>query len=564
MHLLRHSSVAGGIAVLVAAVVTVESWQLAETHLAARTAARSMTQKQHEMRRLAALTPAPTAAQAAEILGDLAEAEGKLAALETAAWNRETTARLLATAATGPVSRAEAFFVLAEFVRHMRELAGRSGVVVGTTEQFGFSAYSHAGPENDLAAPVLRQCRITGYLLEALFGSHIQRLVAVQRAPPAQIKSGIAGAEMKDSGDGRARADYLAIDQRFSIGEPDMIGAMAFRLTFVSDTAALRGFLNRLAAGGIPVVVRTVEVELVRETPSARRAAAGSADPLEMIVRPASSRFTVTLEFCEINQPPAELSGQSATPPPQSPAAAPRLWAEPTAQRRGRGWVYELFTPPALYYDRQTASVRALPATASAPADATDAEIELQLVEVRRAPFRLQLVGYAGDPGDLRGIFVQPGSSETLILRGGERIAAQGLRVEKIDLACPGTGAGDDATADVVARAIVQDEFAGEDVTLSNREPCLAGAPVGVFTSRKTPGFRRELREGESVGLNGWCYCVTHIDLQPAQVAIACLLPGATEPRNRILAATPTIPAVAQRFSRTAPAGDGATPTRVP
>ena len=549
MRAIFHSPVLGGVAILATAVVVAEGWLLLEAHGALRTAALEMARGEREWRRLAALTPAPTEEQAAAIATDLARAEGELEALQAAAWDRDATAGLLAAAIKAPESRAEAFFDLAEFVRRMRKLADGTGAIVAAGEQFGFSAYGHAGPETELIAPILRQRQIAGYLLESLFGSRIRQLLAVQRASPAQGKPGTAGAALNADGDARVRADLFEIDPGLSLRVPEMVETTAFRLTFLGHTAALRGFLNRLALGGIPVVVRSVEVEPARETAAPRQAVAASTDPLELIVRPAWSRFTVTVEFCDVKVGPVEAGRRSAPPSPPIPESARRRWPDPSAQRRGRGWVFDVFTPPALYYDRCAASVSAIPVAEIAPPDSADPEIDLKLLDVHRSPFRLQLVGYAGEPENLRGIFLQPATGETMILHGGERSAAQGLTVKRIDFARPGTGPKDDTSRDVVARAIVLDESTGEDVTLSDREPCLAGAPLGVFTSHKTPGFRRELREGESVALNGCNYCVTHIDLQPPQVVIACLMPGTTEPRLRTLAPSLATPAV----ERTAP-----------
>jgi hypothetical protein len=409
-------------------------------------------------------------------------------------------------------------------------------VSVRADEHFGFSAYSHAGPESNLIAPVLRQRQIAGYLLESLLTSRLRQLVGVQRARLPRVNGEAIAATQNEDGDLRAGGDVFEIDPRFSIREPGLIEATAFRVTFVGHTAALRGFLNRLAAGGIPVVVRSVEVEPVKETPLPRPAAPGGADPLALIVRPGWSRFAVTVEFCEIVLPRTHAGNTSVAPSSQSGATTADLWPDPPAQRRGRGWIYDVFTPPSLYRDSQAGRLSAVPTADAAPADPADAEGDLQLVEVRRGPFRLQLVGYAGGPENLRGIFVHASTGETMIGHGGERLTAHGLAVKRIDLCRPSTGREEgEATTDVVATATVQDESTGEDVVLTNREPCLAGAPLGLFTSRKTQGFRRELREGESVALNGVNYCIVHIELQPPQALIACITPGAIEPSLRTL-----------------------------
>lgn len=541
MRHLRHSPVLGGVALLVAAVVVAEGWLLAEARWTVRTAALTLARKQRECRKLAALTPAPTVTQATAIERDRERADMRLAALQGGAWNREAMVALLAAAAKTPVSRTDAFFDLADFVRRMRERAGRAGVSVRADEHFGFSAYGHAGPEPNLIARVLRQRQIAGYLLENLLTSRLRQLVAVQRARLAPVKGEGIAATQNEDGDLRAGGDVFEIDPRFSIREPGMIETTAFRVMFVGHTAALRGFLNRLAAGAIPVVVRSVEAEPVKETPLQRQVARGSADPLALIVRPAWSRFTVTVEFCEIILPPTQASNTPVASSAQSGATTADLWPDPPAQSRGRGWVYDVFTPPSLYCDSQAGRLSALPTGDAAPADPADTDIDLQLVEVRRGPFRLQLVGYAGGPENLCGIFVHSSTGETMIGHGGEHLTAPGLAVKRIDLCRPSTGREEgDATTDVVATATVQDESTGEEVVLTNRETCLAGAPLGLFTSRKTQGFRRELREGESVALNGVNYCVARIDLQPPQALIACMTTGAIEPSLHTL--TPSAP----------------------
>jgi hypothetical protein len=115
-----------------------------------------------------------------------------------------------------------------------------------------------------------------------------------------------------------------------------------------------------------------------------------------------------------------------------------------------------------------------------------------------------------------------------------------------------------------VATALVEDEATGDEVVLTDRGPCLAGSPLGLFASRTTPGFRRELKEGESVALNGASYCATHIDLQPPQVVIARILPGATEPRLITLMPARAPAAGEQMSPPTASEGTTQTPPRRP
>ena len=538
MRRLRLSPFIYGIAALVAAAVIAEGWLLIDGSRTAKTAALALARRQREWRRLAGLKPTPTTAQADIIEAYLARAGAKLAALDEGLSNRDPSAVEGATADPAAISRTDAFIDLAGFVRSMREMAGRAGVGVRVEEYFGFSAYAHEGPAPELIAPLLRQRRFAGYLLENLFASRPEQFVALQRARLPKGRRDAAVASQSGGANASAEADVFAIDSWLSIREPAVVETTAFRVTFAGYTAALRSFLNRLASGELPVVVRGVEVEPVKESSPRQHHPPGGVDSPAMIVRPARSRFSVTVEFCEVIPSPVPANGRSVTEAGRTGALTkPWPWAEPAAQRRGRGWVYDVFTPPSLYYDPRARLLSAIPAAEAARADPADAAPDLELLTVRRGPFRLQLVGYAGGADDRRGIFANINTGETVIGREGKRLAGQGLTVKSLSLRFPDAGSDESAaTGDPVATAIVTDESTDEEMVLTNREQCLAGAPVGLFMSRKTPGFRRELREGESITVNGVNYCIERIDLHPPQVVVVYAGPGEIEPRIRTFA----------------------------
>jgi len=535
MSRLRTRPLVFGFATLVAATVIAEGWLLIAGSRTASNAALTLARRQREWRRLTVLKPAPTAAQANIIETDLSCAEATLAALAGGLANRDSNAVEGATADPAGISRTDAFIDLAGYVRSMRELAGRAGVGVHAEEYFGFSAYAHEGPVPELIAPLLRQRRFAGYLLENLFASRPGQFVALQRAHLAQDHKGMASAGQAGGAHAPDEADVFRIEPGLSIRAPGVVESMAFRVMFTGYTAAMRSFLNRLASGELPVVVRGVEVEPVKESSPRQHHPASGLDALAMLVRPARSHFSVTVEFCEIISSPVPASGRPVAATGSTGALTqPCRWTEPAAQKRGRGWVYDVFTPPSLYYDARARLLSAIPAAEAARTDPTEAAPDLELLTVRRGPFRLQLVGYAGAADDRRGIFANIDTGETVIGREGGRLAGQGLTLKSLSLKCPDAGTGESAvTGDLVATAIVTDELTHEDLVLTTREQCRAGAPVGLFTSRKTPGFRRELREGESITVNGVNYYVERIDLQPPQVVVGSTGPGESEPRIR-------------------------------
>jgi hypothetical protein len=504
------------LAVLFTAAVLAAGWYLHGSWRTAQAANLSLAQKHRECRRLTTLDPPATAAQAAAIEADLARAERSLAALQEELKN--ATPGAFRTEAVGaPASRTDAFFDLTGFVKDMRAQAERAGVNLRSEEQFGFAAYVHEGPDPGLIAAVQRQRQVAAWLLEALFAARPRQLLSVRRAPAADITPDPSPA--RPPGD----ADVFEIDPRLSIRNLDVEDATAFRLTFTGYSATLRRFLNRLAAGDLLVVVRSVAVEPVASPPPPRKAPPGGPEPFVQTVGPALSRFAVTVESCELVGPQAPVGSDRHVASAQAGSpGAPRCWLEPVAQRRGPGWIYDLFTPPAVRYDQRSRTLTATPAPELVSADTDEVSPDLELVEVRREPFRLQLVGYAGGPGELRGIFLDIRKGETTIGRAGDHLAGCGLSVKRLGVTGGGFRGGAE-TGEPIVVATVADEATGNEVVITSRGRCWSGTLLALVASRRTPGFRRELREGASFALDGASYCVKRIDEDPPLMVIADL-----------------------------------------
>jgi hypothetical protein len=542
-----------GLAVIFTAVVLAAGWSLHGSGRTAQSAALVLAQKRQECQRLDALNPPPTAAQAAAIEADLAQAEGVLAALREEFWNATPTA-FRPGASNTPTSRTDAFFDLTGFVKSMREQAERAGVNLRAEEQFGFAAYAHEGPAPDLIAAIQSQRQVAACLLGALFAAHPRQLLAVQRTEPRGIIPATSPAGQPGGVAPAGEADAFDFDPRLSIRDPEVKESAAFRLTFTGHTATLRRFLNKLAACDLPVVVRNVAVEPVVLDPLPRKAPPGDPDSSVQAVRPALSRFAVTVESCELVGPPAPAHGARRVESGQASLnGALRRWVEPTAQRRGPGWIYDVFTSPAVHYDPRSGTLTATPAPELGSADTDEVALDLELLEVRRELSRLQLVGYAGGPEDRSGIFLDLRTGETLIGHAGDRLAGCGFSVKRIVVTRAGAGIRDSAaTGEPVAMATVADETTGHDVVLTGRGRCWSDAPLAVFASRKTLGFRRELRVGESVAVNGASYCVKHIDLDPPSVVIATVTAAGAVPAFHTL--TPRHPPVATAVAPAHPA----------
>jgi len=299
-------------------------------------------------------------------------------------------------------------------------------------------------------------------------------------------------------------------------------------LIFAGRTPALRHFLNALTAGALPVLVRDVAVEPAPAA-DARRSRPGAGDAPIPVARSEEARFTVVVEVVQLAAP---LAGPTGATPADPPASA--SWPEPPAQHRGPGWVYELFAPPPVYFDPRSHTLGAGLAAAGSPG--AEARCDLELVQVRGGRFRWQLAGYVADAGVLRGVFADAESGVTVVAGVGDRLGDTSWTVRSLAVDRP-----EDAPTDAApAVATIGDGAPGAPVILSTREPCEGGTPLGMFASRRRPEFRRTLRAGDSLELDGASYRIEELVLRPPRAVVARLAPGEGEPL--IVSLTPAPP----------------------
>lgn len=198
-------------------------------------------------------------------------------------------------------------------------------------------------------------------------------------------------------------------------GQSDGYAACAATFTFTGHTRALRAFLRRAEAVHPGAVVAAIEAAPLD---GERLPTAG---PARVVVGENRSRFTVRLSATVVPEaPPAEaLRGE-------------RLWTEPTAQPAGADWVFDLFSPPRIWFDpARAAFVLEPPLGAPAALDPG-----LRLHAVRAVPYRWQLAGFAGEGAEARVLLRDGGSGGRVVaatigeaLPGGAKLEA--LRLER-------------------------------------------------------------------------------------------------------------------------------------
>lgn len=326
----------------------------------ARALTAKLVQKRAELQQMAALSPAPTRDTAAAIEADLARARHALEAMRAELGGHGAAAERL-RAAKPPATRADAYFDLATFVERLRDLGKKESVEIRPdAERGGFSLYANEGPDLEHIEPVFRQRLVVEHVLGALFESHPRALLAVKRETPLgkrereERDAALAAAGGAPATDAPLQVatddagDFFALDPRASVRAPGFLDATAFRVTFIGQTAALRAFLNRLAAFELPLLVREVQVEpttfeeptptppeetatsettksvpasvvLTAEEPVRKPPAKKSSRRLStaapIVARP-FSKFTVTLECVELVAPADATAAAPAEKPP--------------------------------------------------------------------------------------------------------------------------------------------------------------------------------------------------------------------------------------------------------
>jgi len=306
--------------------VAAAGWGIYDRHSASEKGARQLAQKRSELIALQSVKPAPSEASKAVVEADLRRTEAALATMREELKGRGPVAEGLRKTPV-PSEPTDVFFNLETFVEKMRQKAQLLEVKVKPDERFGFYTYDRTGPERDLIPQVFRQRLVAEYLVDALLDSRPSEVLSLHRERPlsksdqAAVASGQPPAAVRSSGGNQTNTDFFEIDPRISARVPGFVGATAFRLTFVSETSALRTLLNKLATFELPLVVRGVEVEPITKAAAAAKAPqanslssifgtaapAAAAEPAapKPIVDKILSKFTVTVELIDLVEGPA-------------------------------------------------------------------------------------------------------------------------------------------------------------------------------------------------------------------------------------------------------------------
>ncbi len=235
------------------------------------------------------------------------------------------------------------------------------------------------------------------------------------------------------------------------------------------------------------------------------------------------------------HQPVAvDVSGAAYVPSGlTSPEAKRAVWTQPSTQSSGSGWLYEVFTPPVIYYNPLARSFTVTPQLNLADGGTP---FGLELLAVKLEPYRLQLAGYFGAPDDYLAALVSPGQPETLLARSGRRFESLGLTLKSFDVRKVEVTNPDALPVyDVAALAVLLDERTGEEVGLDSRKRKLTDTPLAVLRLSTAGAAPRTLHEGDAFADDNATYRIERIQLEPPEVIVAKQTPGVPLPETRIL-----------------------------
>ena len=201
-----------------------------------------------------------------------------------------------------------------------------------------------------------------------------------------------------------------------------------------------------------------------------------------------------------------------------------RQWAEAPAQSAGDKWLFEVFTPPKIYYNEESKQFTVIPPVrASGPVEVAveppKPEFGLKLAKVEQPLFRLQLVGAVNFGPDARGTFSNSRTGDIIIATKGRKIAE--LNLEIIEFTAErrriAVTEGSDNVIETIT-ATVKDTETGVETRLDARTRLPEGALAATITTLE--GSERIVRVGETVTEGDTVFQIVDIALAPPAVTV--------------------------------------------
>ncbi len=211
-------------------------------------------------------------------------------------------------------------------------------------------------------------------------------------------------------------------------------------------------------------------------------------------------------------------------------------WSSPENQARGSEWVFDLFTPPVIYYNPINQEFAVTPPDLVARLAEPDTNaFGLELLEVRPRPYRLQLVGYAGQEGSFVAYLKYLPSGNLMLARPGKLLVEAGAKIESFEVKQMQVEQdGGMPVFEKVGVARIRDYDTGEEIYLTNRETKLYSDLEARFRS-KGDGSIHIVREGSQVELETGFYIIGDLSAHPPEAMVTRISLDGSQRRSRLL-----------------------------
>jgi len=200
-----------------------------------------------------------------------------------------------------------------------------------------------------------------------------------------------------------------------------------------------------------------------------------------------------------------------------NPETATEMWGTPAVRENGSEWLFDVFTPPVIYYDVASHEFSVTPPDAGmGELRGVELPFGLELVEVKRTPYRVQLVGYVGSEGDYIATFEDLEAGETFLGRPGRTIEAPGVLLRSFTVEKVRDESGGGTTVqDTRATAVIRDLRQDRDVTLVQKVRLMDDAPTAVLRITGELARNVEARQGGTVTTADATFVIGMVTLDP-------------------------------------------------
>ncbi len=225
-----------------------------------------------------------------------------------------------------------------------------------------------------------------------------------------------------------------------------------------------------------------------------------------------------------------------------------RQWRPPAPQSAGASWLFDVFTPPVIYYNTDTKKFTVTVPVIKRPDDPVDPVLPvlpdtfgLELVKVVQPLFRLQLVGYVGEGPSARGNFQNELTGEIIFGTTGKKLPDLNLEIVHFSAERVRTPVADGTMIiETIVKATVRDTVTGEEIPLDAK----VRRPEGplMVTLKRPDGTEVAAKTGDVLTLGEHTYTVGALQLDPPSAVVTKTGGDLAEPKTETLVIPPPAP----------------------